>query len=144
LQRKDIRPLFRSCIERHRGLQAPRTPRLISEEFPTGFTKGEHRMTDGSERNVQLSFSSALGAYLQRVQELGAVEGLEGAIEINPTLKPVLEAMHHVLAGGEVQVKVLRDGQQGIFLELQQRAVQATQETNALNQLSGNVVVTAV
>ena len=103
-------------------------------------------MNKGSEDPsiIQLSLSAALGQYLERVRELGAVEGLRGSVQINPTLVPVLEAMHHVLAGGEVEVRIVRGGQQEIVQELQQRAVQATQETNALNQQPGGVVVTAV
>ncbi|MFL5347792.1 MAG: hypothetical protein ACJ8AT_23635 [Hyalangium sp.] len=103
-------------------------------------------MNTGSEdpNVIQLSFSAALAQYLERVRELGAVEGLQGAIQINPTLMPVLNAMHHVLAGGEVEVRILRGGQQEIVQELQQRAVQATQEANAINQPPGGVVVTAV
>ncbi len=93
---------------------------------------------------IQLAFSTALGEYLERVRELGAVEGLQGSIQINPTLMPVIEAMHHVLAGGEVEVRIVRGGQQEIVQELQQRAAQATRETNAINQLHGRVVVTAV
>jgi hypothetical protein len=93
---------------------------------------------------IQLSLSASLGQYLQRVRELGAVEGLQGAVQLNPTLKPVIEALHHVLAGGEVEVRILRGGQQEIFQELEQRAIQATQETNLLNQPPGTVVVTAV
>ncbi len=93
---------------------------------------------------IQLSFASALGEYLKRVQDLGAVEGQHGAVELNPTLQPVLEALHHVLSGGEVEVRVVRGGQPDIFLELQQRAAKATEETNALNQPAGTYVVTAV
>lgn len=99
---------------------------------------------DSDGQIIQLSFASALGGYLERVRELGAVEGTDGAVEINPTLQPILAAMHHVLAGGEVEVHVVRGGQADIFQELQQRAVHATQETNALNQPPGQVVVTAV
>ena len=93
---------------------------------------------------IQLSYAAALGEYLERVRDLGAMEGHNGAVEINPTLQPVVEAMHHVLAGGEVEVRVVRDGQVDIFRELQSRAARATSETNALNQPSGNIVVTAV
>jgi hypothetical protein len=126
--------------------RALRTPSSVREELPPGFITREHRMNNDSEqqRIVHLALSSALGEYLERVRELGAVEGLDGAVELNPTLKPVLEAMHHVLAGGEVEVRIVRDGQPDIFHELQQRAVQATEETNAINQPPGRVLVTAV
>jgi len=103
-------------------------------------------MSNGSDpqRIIQLSFASALGEYLERVRDLGAVEGQNGFVEINPTLQPVVEAMHHVLAGGEVEVRVVRDGQADIVRELQHLAALATSETNALNQSSGTLVVTAV
>jgi hypothetical protein len=93
---------------------------------------------------VQLTFASALGEYLKRVQDLGAVEGHHGAIELNPTLQPVLEALHHVLAGGEVEVRVVRGGQRDIFMDLQQRAARATEETHAFNQPADTLIVTAV
>jgi hypothetical protein len=97
-----------------------------------------------SQRIIQLSLAAALGEYLQRVRELGAVEGTDGAVEISPTLQPIVAALHHVLAGGEVQVHIVRGGQADIFQELQQRAEHATAETNALNQPPGTLVVTAV
>jgi len=65
-------------------------------------------------------------------------------VEINPTLQPVVEALHHVLAGGEVEVRVVRDGQPDIFRELQSRAALATSETNALHSLSATIVPTAI
>lgn len=103
-------------------------------------------MSHGSkpEGVVQLALSSALEAYLQRVRELGAVEGQNGAVELSPTLQPIVEAMHHVLAGGEVEVHVVRGGQPDLFEELRQRAARAIAETNALNQPAGPLVVTAV
>lgn len=97
-----------------------------------------------SQRIIHLSFAASLGEYLERVRDLGAVEGRKGAVELNPTLRPVVEAMHHVLAGGEVEVRVVREGQREIFRELEQRASRATVETNALNQHSETPVVTAV
>lgn len=95
-------------------------------------------------RLMPLAFSSAFGEYLKRVQDLGAVEGQHGAAELNPTLQPVLEALHHVLSGGEVEVRVVRGGQPDIFQELQERAAKATEETNAINQPAGTLILTAV
>lgn len=83
-------------------------------------------------RAVTATLASALEAYLQRAQELGAVEGTGGALSLNPALKPVLQALHHVLAGGEVAVQVIRPGNTDIVTELEQRAADATQEANTL------------
>jgi hypothetical protein len=93
---------------------------------------------------MPLAFCSAFGEYLKRVQDLGAMEGQHGAVELNPTLQPVLEALHHVLSGGEVEVRVVRGGQPDIFQELQERAAKATEETNAINQPAGTPIFTAV
>lgn len=97
-----------------------------------------------SPRLVHLPVSSALQEYLRRVQTLGAVEGTGGALELNPTLVPVLKALHHVLAGGEVEVRITRDGQATLVQELQERATQSFEETNALNQQPGVEVDVAV
>jgi len=93
---------------------------------------------------MPLALSSAFGEYLKRVQDLGAMEGQHGAVELNPTLQPVLEALHHVLSGGEVEVRVVRGGQPDIFQELQERAAKATEETNAINQPVGTLILTAI
>jgi len=93
---------------------------------------------------MPLALSSAFGEYLKRVQDLGAMEGQHGAVELNPTLQPVLEALHHVLSGGEVEVRVVRGGQPDIFQELQERAAKATEETNAINQPAGTLILTAI
>jgi hypothetical protein len=95
-------------------------------------------------RVVHLPVSSALREYLRRVQMLGAVEGLGGALELNPTLAPVVQALHHVLAGGEVEVRILREGQPSLVKELEERAVRCFEETNALNQPPGSEVEVAV
>jgi hypothetical protein len=95
-------------------------------------------------RIVQLPVSSSLAEYLQRMQTLGAVQGTAGALELNPTLAPVLTALHHVLAGGEVEVHIARSGQSTLVQELQQRAERTLAETNALNQQAGIVGDVAV
>jgi hypothetical protein len=97
-----------------------------------------------SLRIAPASFSSAMEEYLQRMRELGAVEGPDGAVELNPSLKPVLEALHHVLSGGEVEVRVHRYGQPDIFQELQARTVQVTLEANAPHKSLGMGAVPAV
>ncbi|HZI12752.1 MAG TPA: hypothetical protein VE153_20385 [Myxococcus sp.] len=83
-------------------------------------------------RVVTATLASALEGYLVRAQELGAVEGTGGALALNPALKPVLQALHHVLAGGEVDVRIVRTGNLDLVSELDHRADEATQEANTL------------
>lgn len=70
--------------------------------------------------------------YLARCNELGAMEGPLGARALNPALRPVLEALHHVLAGGEVSVQLLQRGNADIVNELNLRAERATEESSSL------------
>lgn len=85
-------------------------------------------------RAVTATLASALEGYLVRAQQLGAVEGTGGALALNPALRPVLQALHHVLAGGEVDVRIVRAGNLDLVSELDQRAEQATQEANTLTE----------
>lgn len=83
---------------------------------------------------LPLPLAPSLATYLQRLRELGAVEGTQGAVELNPTLKPVLEALHHVLSGGEVEVRVLRGGQHDILRELERHMAQSLREANTCTE----------
>lgn len=73
---------------------------------------------------------SELTAYLARCHELGAVEGPLGARTLNPALRPVLEALHHLLAGGEVSVQLLQRGNADLVNELNLRAERVTEESS--------------
>ncbi|MFP2960226.1 hypothetical protein ACLEPN_20970 [Myxococcus sp. 1LA] len=52
---------------------------------------------------------------------------------LNPALRPVLEALHHVLAGGEVSVHILQRGNADIVNELNLRAERATEESSTFD-----------
>lgn len=95
-------------------------------------------------RVVNVALASSLGNYLLRTQELGAVEGPEGSLSLHPALQPVLQAIHHVLAGGEVEVRVVRGGNPDIVDELNRRATRATQEANLINKAAGRSLTATV
>lgn len=101
--------------------------------------------TDSREpRVVQLPVSSALAEYLQRMHALGAIQGTVGALKLNPTIAPVLKALHHVLAGGAVEVHITRSGQSVLVKELEERAARTIRESNVLSQQPGIVGDVAV
>ncbi|NVJ04432.1 hypothetical protein HUW63_04135 [Myxococcus sp. AM001] len=60
------------------------------------------------------------------------MEGPLGARALNPALRPILEALHHVLAGGEVAVQLLQRGNADLVNELNLRAERATEEATRL------------
>lgn len=88
-------------------------------------------------RVVGLNVASSLAEYLMRIQELGAVEGEDGALMISPEVLPVLHAIHHVLAGGTVEVRIAQRGNPDIFNELNRRVEQVGREANAINKAAG-------
>jgi hypothetical protein len=88
-------------------------------------------------RVVGLNVASSLSEYLMRIQELGAVEGPDGALVISPEVMPILEAVHQVLAGGTVEVKVVHRGNPDIFNELNRRVEQVGREANTINRAAG-------
>ncbi|WP_239014714.1 hypothetical protein [Archangium violaceum] len=88
-------------------------------------------------RVVGLSVASSLNEYMMRIQELGAVEGPDGELELSPEVRPILEALHQVLSGGSVEVKVLHRGNPDIVNELNRRVQQVGQEANAINKAAG-------
>ena len=76
-------------------------------------------------------------AYMMRLLQLGAIEGAGGEMDINPLLKPTIEALHHVLAGGKVEIKFIEAGEAQVIQELNRRLEHVTEETNAMNQQAG-------
>jgi hypothetical protein len=90
---------------------------------------------------ITRELAASADAYMVRLLQLGAVEGALGEMTINPLLKPVLEALHQVLAGGEVEIRVTQAGHQQLVRELNGRLDRATEEVNALNRRAGKPVL---
>jgi hypothetical protein len=89
---------------------------------------------------VAYTLSSETYAYLRRLIELGAVEGSLGDMKAAEFLAPVIEALHTVMAGGEIAIETIRRGNPDILRELNERVASATQESNAINQAAGYYV----
>lgn len=76
-------------------------------------------------------------AYLLRLLQFGALEGALGEMDISPVLKPVFEVMHHVLAGGQVEITLVEAGDPRVVQDLNTRLQRAIEATNAINQQAG-------
>jgi len=87
---------------------------------------------------VNCKLGGSIYKYLLRVFDLGAVEGPLGKMDINPIL---IEAFHHVLAGGEVEIKLARRSDPDVVEELNDRLRQGCKETNEINKASGYLAV---
>ena len=90
----------------------------------------------GEPKLVTRETTSNAYAYQMRLLQLGAVEGALGNLAINPDLRPVIEALHHVLAGGIVEITIAQAGNRDLVEELNRRVERATAEANAINKKS--------
>lgn len=99
----------------------------------------EYDITNGP-RLVGYQLASQTYGYVMRTLELGAVVGPIGKMEINPALKPVIEALNIVLAGGEVKFDVLQRGNPDIINELNRRLAAGMVEANTINEKAGYYV----
>ena len=65
-------------------------------------------MTYSSDDPTLVSYPLARSAYeyIMRMKDLGALEGALGEMSLLPALQPIVEAIHVILAGGSVDVKV--------------------------------------
>lgn len=94
-------------------------------------------------RLVGYQLSSKTFEYLMRSIDLGAFEGPIGEMGMPPELKKVVEAMHHVLAGGEVKVEVVHRGNPDIVNELNRTLDEGMREANEINKKAGYYVTAA-
>jgi len=59
--------------------------------------------------------------YMYRLVELGVVVGPVGAMEVPPDLQRILDAVHHVIAGGKTEIVVREPGDPTVLDELKKR-----------------------
>lgn len=94
-------------------------------------------------RLVGYQLASQSFEYMMRALDLGAFEGNIGEMQFTPQVKAVLEAMHHVLAGGEVKVEVVHKGNPDIVNEMNRRLAAGLDEANEINKKAGFYVTIA-
>ncbi|HEY3359130.1 MAG TPA: hypothetical protein VGQ83_38125 [Polyangia bacterium] len=76
-------------------------------------------------------------AYFDRLLQLGLYEKTAQGADISPDLRPLMEAMHHVLAGGKVEIQVVQPGVNETIADLTKLLESARQEVTTVNQLMG-------
>ncbi len=123
-------------------LVPPRADWLLAPSVPEENDDGNERASRPSTVNYQLG--SKTYAYLQRVLQLGAAEGTLGDMKLSPELAPLVAAIHEILAGGHVEVEVVREGNLDIVEELDRRLDEGEREANAINERAGYSVALTV
>jgi hypothetical protein len=80
--------------------------------------------------------------YLYRTIDLGIMEGRLGEMEFTSEVIPLIEALHHVLAGGAAKVEIAQPGEASLVAELNEKLDRARHQANAVNG-AAQVYVTA-
>lgn len=93
---------------------------------------------------VSYAIASETYGYVKRVLDLGAIEGALGEMKVSPEIDKLFQAIHEVLAGGEVEVKVVRRGSPDIVRDLNQRLAAGAREANEINKQAGYYVTLTV
>jgi hypothetical protein len=88
-------------------------------------------------RLVGYNIAYSLYEYLERLIDLGLLEGPLGHMDLNAKVKPIMEALHQVLAGGTVNIQVTTPGSPQVVQELAQLIKQARDDGNAINKAVG-------
>ena len=68
--------------------------------------------------------------YMQRLEALGLMEGIPGDQKINANVTSLFNALHHVLAGGEVKVTIEKEGNPAIVAELENKQTESLKKKN--------------
>ena len=99
-------------------------------------------MTYSSDDPTLVTYPLARSAYeyIMRMKDLGALEGELGNMSLLPALKPLIEAIHVVLAGGSVDVTVTSRANPDIVRELEQMFEKGSEDANYINKKSGYYV----
>ena len=92
---------------------------------------------------VSYTMAASIYEYVARMIDLGAVEGSLGEQQLPHHVWQVVEALHIVLAGGSVKIKVENRGNPDIVSDLNRRVTEGTSHANAINGAAG-YYVTAV
>ena len=76
-------------------------------------------------------------AYFEKLMQLGLYEKSARGVELSPEIRPLLEALHHALTGGKVEIRVVQPGIAETITELTKLLETARQEVATVNQLMG-------
>ena len=89
--------------------------------------------TPASNGIEPLLVAPATNAYISNLESLGLLAGEPGGQQLAAETREVLTALHHVLAGGQVDVQVVSPGTASVVEDLDGQLDQALDETNNLN-----------
>jgi hypothetical protein len=93
----------------------------------------EHMDQDNKPHVVAVNLAEHTVMHLQALIDHGALEGPRGEKKINPKLRPLIDAMYNVLAGGEAEVNITIPGARGVIDELKKKEIPCIMAINEIN-----------
>jgi hypothetical protein len=95
---------------------------------------------DDQPTTVAYPMASTIYAYFRRCIEIGAVQGSLGEMELNDRIKPLVDCIHHVLAGGEVTSEMINPGSPDVYNDLTRLFHKGMEDANTINKAAGYYV----
>lgn len=95
-------------------------------------------------RIVSYNLATHTYEYIMRMVNLGVFEGPLGDMKPTEQVAKVLEALHQVVAGGEVKIEVVHRGNPDILNDLNRIVREALAESNEINKKAGFYFTAAV
>ncbi|MSQ47218.1 MAG: hypothetical protein EXR78_02330 [Deltaproteobacteria bacterium] len=83
---------------------------------------------------VGVNLTASSHEYLIHLYDLGLFEGSLGATKVHAELTPVVDALHHVLTGGKVELRVVQSGNADLKKRLDGQLAQSLKDTNQVNR----------
>jgi hypothetical protein len=93
---------------------------------------------------VGVNLTSSSHEYLVRLYDLGLFEGTIGTTKVHPELTPVIDALHHVLTGGKVELRIIQPGDADLKKGLDRQLAQSIKDTNQVNRQVRHPLTVAV
>jgi hypothetical protein len=87
-----------------------------------------------------IDVAPATRAYLEALGSLGLLQGDSGSQTLHSDAHEVLVALHHVLAGGAVDIEIHSEGAPSMVEDLNTMLRRAVDETNQLAQQEWSVL----
>jgi hypothetical protein len=88
-------------------------------------------------RLIGIQVTLSMFQYLEQLNDLGLIEGAIGKMDVTAAAKPLIDALHHVLAGGSATVTITTAGNAQKVADLDKTLQQATADGNTVNGAAG-------
>lgn len=98
----------------------------------------------GSASIVQINVATDSLVYLQALLNGGLLVGSHKKQSVNPKVKPLVKALYHVLAGGRVQVGIVKAGDPRQIAAYERAETLGLDSSNAINERAVHPIIACI